>query len=153
MARALSEDLRRRVVVAVMEDGMSRRGAAQRFGIAPSTAIKLVDAWQRTGSYRPGRQGGDRRSQRIEAYATAVLALIEETPDLTLAEIATHLEDAHGLRVSQSTVWRFFHRRGITYKKNRACQRAAAPRRAATPPRLVRNPARPRPRQAGLRRW
>ena len=117
MARALSEDLRRRVVAAVVEDGMSRRVAAQRFGIAPSTAIKLVDAWQRTGSYRPGRQGGDRRSQRIEAYAAAVLALVEETPDMTLAEIATHLEDAHGLRVSQSTVWRFFHRRGITFKK------------------------------------
>ena len=133
MAQALSNDLRRRVVAAVMEGGMSRRGAAQRYGIAPSTAIKWVDAWQRTGSYRPGRQGGDRRSQRIEARAAAVLALIEETPDMTLAEIAAHLEDAHGLRVSQSTVWRFFHRRGVTFKKNRACQRAAAPRRAATP--------------------
>lgn len=117
MARSLSEDLRRRVVTAVMEGGLSRRGAAKRFGIAPSTAIKWVDAWRRGGGYRPGRQGGDRRSQRIEAHAAALLALIEETPDMTLAEIAAHLEDAHGLRVSQSTVWRFFHRRGITFKK------------------------------------
>ena len=36
---------------------------------------------------------------------------------MTLAEIAVHLESAHGVRVSQSTVWRFFHRRGITFKK------------------------------------
>ncbi len=36
---------------------------------------------------------------------------------MTLAEVAAHLEDAHGLRVSQSTVWRLFHRRGITLKK------------------------------------
>ena len=43
----------------------------------------------------------------------------DETPDMMLAEIATHLEDEHGLRVSQSTVWRFFHRRGITFKKKR----------------------------------
>ena len=120
MARALSDDLRRRVVAAATEDGLSRRGAAKRFGIAPSTAIKWVDAWQRSGTYRPGRQGGDRRSQRIEAHATAVLALIEETPDMTLAEITTHLEDRHGLRVSPSTVWRFFHRRGITFKKKTA---------------------------------
>ena len=35
---------------------------------------------------------------------------------MTLAEIAAHLENEHGLRVSQSTVWRFFHRRGITFK-------------------------------------
>ena len=130
---------------------MSRRGAAKQFGVAPSTAIKWVDAWQRTGSWRPGRQGGDRRSQRIEARAAAVLALIEETPDMTLAEIVAHLEDAHGLRVSQSTVWRFFHRRGVTFKKNRACQRTAAHRRGAAPPRLVRGPARPRPRPAGVR--
>ena len=36
---------------------------------------------------------------------------------MMLAEIAAHLEGEHGLRVSQSTVWRFFHRRGITFKK------------------------------------
>ena len=116
MAQALSDDLRRRVVAAV-DGGMSRRGAAQRFGIAPSTAIEWVRVWRRTGSYRPQPQGGDNRSQRIEARAAAVLALVEETPDMTLAEIAAHLENAHGLRVSQSTVWRFFHRRGITFKK------------------------------------
>ena len=46
-----------------------------------------------------------------------VLTLVEETPDMTLAEIAAHLESEHGVRVSQSTVWRFFHRRGIAFKK------------------------------------
>ena len=116
MTRPLSNDLRRRVVTAVA-GGMSRRGAARRFGIAPSTAIKWVRAWQRTGSFRPRPQGGDRRSHRIEARAEVVLTLVEETPDMTLAEIAAHLESEHGVRVSQSTVWRFFHRRGITFKK------------------------------------
>ena len=53
------------------------RGAAKRFGIAPSTAIKWVRAWQRTGCYRPRPQSGDRRSQRIEARAEVVLALVE----------------------------------------------------------------------------
>ena len=56
-----------------------------------------------------------------------MLALVDETPDMTLSEIATHLEDEHGVRVSQSTVWRFFHRRGITFKNNGARQRAATP--------------------------
>ena len=115
MTRPLSDDLRRRVVTAV-DDGMSRRGATKRFSIAPSTAIKWVRAWRLTGSYRPRPQGGDRRSQRIEARAETVLALVAETPDMTLAEIAAHLDSEHGLRVSQSTVWRFFHRRGITFK-------------------------------------
>ena len=113
MTQPLSNDLRRRVVVAV-DGGMLRRGAAKRFGIAPSTAIKWVGAWRRTGSYRPRAKGGDNRSHRIEARAAVVLALVEETPDMTLAEIACHLQSEHGVRVSQSTVWRFFHRRGIT---------------------------------------
>jgi len=56
-----------------------------------------------------------------------VLALVEEAPDMTLAEITAHLEDEHGLRVSRSTVWRFFHRRGITFKKTGARQRATTP--------------------------
>ena len=125
MTRPLSDDLRRRVVAAV-DDGMSRRGAVKRFGIAPSTAIKWVRARQsEQSSYRPRAQGGDRRSQRIEARAEAVLALVEETPDMTLAEIATHLESEHGVRVSQSTVWRFFHRRGITFKKTAHASEAA----------------------------
>ncbi len=119
MTRPLSNALRRRAVRAVFDGGMSRRGAARRFGIAPSTAIKWVHAWRRTGSYRSRAQGGDRRSQRIEARAEVVLALVEEAPDMTLAAIATHLEDEHGLRVSRSTVWRFFHRRSITFEKPR----------------------------------
>ncbi len=111
MARALSNDLRRRVVAAVMEGGMARRSASG-----------LRRRRRSSGSMH----GGGRRSRRIEVQAATVLAMIEETPDMTLAEIAAHLEDAHGLRASQSTVWRFFHRRGITFKKNRARQRAAA---------------------------
>ncbi len=125
MTRPLSDDLRQRVVGAVA-GGMSRRAAAARFGVAVSTAIKWVQQWRKTGSFRPRPQGGDNRSQRIEAHGEEILALVEETPDTTLAEIAARLERAHGLRVAPSTVWRFFDRHGVSFKKNRARQRAAA---------------------------
>ncbi len=125
MTRSLSNDLRQRVVGAVA-GGMSRRAAAERFGMAASTAIKWVQQWRKTGSFQPRPQGGDKRSHRIEAHGDEILALVDEKPDMTLAEIAAHLEGAHGLRVAQSTVWRFFERRGITLKKNRTRQRAAA---------------------------
>ena len=126
MTRPLSNDLRKRLVSAV-ETGMTRRSAAQRFGVAASTAIKWVDQWRRTGDVGPRPRGGDHRSQRIEAHAEEILALIEETPDITLAELAEHLDDAHGLVVAQSTIWRLLDRRGMTFKKKRARQRAAAP--------------------------
>jgi transposase len=126
MTKPLSIDLRQRLVWAV-DGGMTRRMAGERFGVAASTAVRWVDQWRRTGSVQPRPQGGDKRSQRIEAHADEILALIDETPDMTLAEIAAHLEGSHGLRVAVSTVWRFLERRGITLKKNRARQRARAP--------------------------
>ena len=124
MTRPLSNDIRERLVSAV-DSGLSRRSAAKRFGIAPSTAIKWVDLWHRTGDVGPRPRGGDRRSRRIEAHAEEILALIEETPDITLGELADHLDEVHGLTVAQSTVWRLLNRHGMTFKKNRARDRAA----------------------------
>lgn len=116
MSQALSNDLRRRLVVAV-ENGMSRRSAAKRFGVSPSTAIRWVHQWFQEGHVEPARQGGDNRSGRMETHADEVLALIDATPDITLAELAEYLEKTHGLRVSQSTVWRLLDRHGMTFKK------------------------------------
>ncbi len=125
MTKSLSKDLRERVVSAV-EYGMTRRSAAKRFGIAPSTAIKWVDRWRRTGDIGPRPRGGDHRSHRIEAHAEDILALIMGTPDTTLAELAEHLEETHGVVVAQSTIWRLLDRRGMTFKKNRARERTTA---------------------------
>jgi transposase len=105
---------------------MTRRSAAKRFGIAASTAIKWVDQWCRTGDVGPRPQGGDRRSHRLEAHAAEILGLIEETPDITLSELAEHLDEVHGVKAAQSTIWRLLDRHGMTFKKNRARQRAAA---------------------------
>ena len=125
MTKSLSKDIRERVVSAV-EGGMTRRSAAKRFGVAPSTAIKWVDRWRRTGDIGPRPRGGDHRSHRIEAHAEEILALIVGTPDTTLAELAEHLEETHGVVVAQSTIWRLLDRRGMTFKKNRARERATA---------------------------
>ena len=126
MAKPLSSDLRLRIIRAVVDEGMSCRGAASRFGVAPSTAIELVSDWRITGTCEARAQGGDRRSARIEGRAAEILALVEATPDVTLAEIADHLFNAHGERFVPSVIWRFFDRRNITFKKNSARQRAGA---------------------------
>ena len=108
-----------------VEDGASCRAAAQRFAISASTAIKWVQRWRRTGSLRPRPQGGDNRSQRIETHAAEIIQLIEEAPDVTLAEIADHVPKRHSLVVALSTVWRRLDRHGLSFKNNRARQRAA----------------------------
>ncbi len=113
MTKPLSNDIRERLVSAV-DDGLSRRSAARRFGVAVSTAIKWADQWRRTGDVGPRPQGGDRRSHRIEAHSEEILALVEEMPDITLGELAEYLDEVHGLRVAQSTVWRLLDRRAMT---------------------------------------
>lgn len=125
MTKPLSTDLRERLV-SVVDGGMTRRSAAKRFGVAASTAIKWVDQWHRTGDVEPRPQGGDHRSHRLEAHAEEILDLIEETPDITLSELAEHLDEMHGVKAAQSTIWRLLDRHGMTFKKNRARQRAAA---------------------------
>lgn len=123
MTRPLSNDLRQRVIMAVA-GGMSCRAAAERFGVAHSTAIKWVRRWRETGCIDPRPQGGDRRSERTEAYADVILALIAERADITLAEIVEHLESQHGERFALTPIWRLLDRHGQTYKKNGARQRA-----------------------------
>src|SRR5471032_1549820 len=126
MAKPLSSDLRLRIILAVEDEGLSCRGAAVRFDVAPSTAIELVSDWRSTGTCQARVQGGDRRSARIENHAAEILGLARATPDMTLTEIADHLFKAHGERFVPSVIWRFFDRRNITFKKNIARQRAGS---------------------------
>ena len=123
MTKPLSDDLRVRLIDAVAK-GMSCRSAAERFGVAASTVVKLVRRWREAGTSEPRPQGGDRRSERIEVYAAEILGLIAKTADITLAEIAIHLEQRHGERFAPSTIWRLLDRHAQTFKKNRARQRA-----------------------------
>lgn len=117
MTKALSLDLRQRVIGAITA-GMSCRAAAERFGVAPSAAVKWRRLWLETGSVAPRAQGGDTRSGRIEALGAAILAMVDETPDITLVEIAERLEREHGERFAPSTVHRFFRRHGWSFKKS-----------------------------------
>jgi transposase len=128
MARPLSGDLRSRVVEAV-NGGMSRREAAERFGVSAASAVRWVSAWHLTGRVAAQRQGGDRRSQRIEAVGATILGALKGQVDLSLDELVALLRREHGLRFARSTVWRFLDRHAMTVKKNGARSRAGQARR------------------------
>lgn len=122
MAKPISEDLRIRVVRAV-EGGMSRRAAAERFGISASSAVRFVKEWRESGATRAKRLGGDQRSQRIEEHHETIMNAIEAKPDITLVEIAEMLSE-RGASFAPSSIWRFLDRHGVTFKKKRARSRA-----------------------------
>ena len=75
MGKPLSLDLRSRLVAAVSE-GMSRRAAAERFGVSAASAVRWVEAVSTTGSVEAQPQGGDTRSHRIEAFSEVILAAV-----------------------------------------------------------------------------
>ena len=128
MGRYLSEDLRTRVIGAV-EGGMSRRAAATRYGVSVSSAIRWVGDHLREGRATARPQGGDQRSRRIEAQHDFLMAVVEETPDITLAELRARLIDERGEAFAISTLHQFFRRHGVSYKKR---QRTPANRSALT---------------------
>lgn len=138
MTKALSLDLRRRVIAAI-NGGMSCRSAAARFGIAASAAVKWRRLWLETGGVAPRAQGGDTRSGRVESVGPAILAMVAETPDITLVEIAERLAREHGERFAPSTVHRFFRRHGWSFKKSPV---TPASRTARTSPRRARRGSR-----------
>ena len=142
MAKTLSADLRVRVIAAV-DGGLSRHAAAKRFGIGVATAVRWLRAWHEAGATAAKPRGGDRHSARIEAFSSVILAAVDRQVDVTLVELAALLKREHGERFAPSTIWRFLDRRDLTFKKNRARQRAGTARRRRPARSLVRGAARP----------
>jgi transposase len=111
-------DLRSRLLSAI-DDGMSCRAAAARFGVAPSTAIRWQDQRRTTGSFAPKPQGGDMRSRRVEERRAEILAVWEARKDISLEELRLALLEL-GVQISVAGLHRFFVRRGMTRKKRLA---------------------------------
>lgn len=129
MAKPYSVDLRERVVGAVEQDGLSRREAASRFGVGVSTAINWVRRFRETGSVAPGQMGGHRPKAIQGAHREWLVERIRER-DFTLRGLVAELAE-RGLKVDYKTMWSFVHAEKLSFKKNRARQRAGSSRRRA----------------------
>jgi len=115
MARALSNDLRERVVAAVA-GGESCRAVAARFGVAVSSAVKWHQRYRATGSVAPGKIGGYRK-RVLAPHRAFIVARIEQVPHLTLHGLKDELA-ARGVKVSHNAVWQFLRAEGLRFKKN-----------------------------------
>jgi putative transposase len=115
MARPLSNDLRERVVAAVLA-GESCRVAASRFGVAVSSVVKWSQRHRATGSVKPGKMGGHRKPL-LDPHRAFIVERIKQTPHLTLHGLKDELA-GRGVRVSHNAVWMFLRREGLRFKKN-----------------------------------
>lgn len=114
MVRALSNDLRERVVAAV-GGGESCRSVAARFGVAVSSVVQWSQRQRATGSVAPGRMGGHRK-RVLEPHRALLAERIGQEPHLTLHGLKAELA-ARGVTVSHDAIWRFLRREGLRVKK------------------------------------
>jgi transposase len=115
MTTPLSQDLRRRIVLAV-EKGSSIRQVAARYEVSPSAAVKLMRRFRETGSVTPDRIGGHRRPV-LEPHQDLLRALVEAQSGITLAEIQGELR-ARGIEAQAlSTIHLMLRRMGLTRKR------------------------------------
>lgn len=125
MSRPCSMDLRERVVAAVEQEGLSRNQAAARFGVAPSSAIKWVALFRRTGSVAPGQMGGRKPRTLRGPHAEWLTARCLDRP-FTISQLVEELKSERGLKVDRRSVWEFLHAEGLSFKKNAVRARAGS---------------------------
>ena len=130
MSGAYSEDLRIRLVRYV-DGGSSARAAARVFGVSASTAVKWMQRWRREKSIAPSLVRGHRR-RLLDHHADWLLELIETRTDIRLEEIRSTLSK-RGVRVSLWTVWSFYDRHDVSFKKKPLRRRAGSTRRGSRP--------------------
>ena len=124
MAKGYSKDLRVRAV-SIVETGESAREAGRLLDVSASTAIRWIDRWTTTGSVEAKPGTGHTRSP-LEKHRQWLLDLVAAEPDLTLDEIGARLGSNKKLKTATSSVWRFYERHGISFKKNTARRRAGS---------------------------
>ena len=117
MGRPYSMDLRDRVVSAVREEGLSRRQAAARFGVAESTAVHWLKRVETTGSVAPGKIGGHRPKKIVGAHRDWLLGRCRDR-DFTLRGLVAELGE-RGLKIDYRPVWEFVHAEQLSHKKRR----------------------------------
>jgi len=124
MAKGYSKDLRVRAV-SIVEGGESAREAARVLDVGASTAIRWIERWTTTGSVDAKPGTGHSRSP-LEKHKQWLLDLVAAKPDLTLEEVRAQLRSKKRQKAGIGSIWRFYDRHAITFKKNSARRRAGS---------------------------
>jgi transposase len=128
LSPASQEDLRRRVVKAIREDGLSQAAAARTFDVSRTSVMKWLKAVERGGvNALRSRVRGRRPESLLKGWqaATIVKLISDRTPDQlklpfmlwTREAVRDLIEQRFGLSVSPRTAGRYLARWGFTPQK------------------------------------
>ncbi len=114
--KAYSEDLRKKIVQAVHQRGMSKSHAARLFGVSLSS-VKRYSRLASQGESLTPRKGGGRPPKADQATKRLLEEDIRKRPAATVTERLHFLESLTGKSLSEPTLRRLLKRMGFSRKK------------------------------------
>jgi transposase len=131
MAKAYSDDLRRKLLEAHQLGEGSLEQLAGRFRVSVSWAKKVSAAFRRTGRMeRPPAGPRGPRSKLTPEIQRELRGWIELQPDLTLVELQQRLVARRGLYSSLSRLWEVLGVLGLRLKKSHSTPPSKTPKKA-----------------------
>ena len=114
--RAYSEDLRKKIVAALEQRGMSKAEAARTFSVSLSSVKRYARSVRHGGSLTPKKSPG--RTRKVDEKAQALLKEdVKERPVATISQRRiSFLEHITATDMSDSTVRRLMKRLGFSQK-------------------------------------
>ena len=113
MAKAYSDDLRRKLLEAHDRREGSLRELAKRFGVSVPWAWKISRQRKRTGQMERMAQRHGPRSRITTEVQGKICRLVKQQPDATLVELQQRLWANARIRISFQHLWRVLHRMGL----------------------------------------
>ena len=132
MAKAYSNDLRRKLLQAYDRGEGSLRELAERFGVSSPYAWKISAQRKRTGQVERVEQRHGPESKVTGAVEQQLRSWVRQQPDLTLVELQERLWETARLPVSLARLWQVLRRLQLRLKKNRFTPRNRTPRRISS---------------------
>src|SRR5215469_11081762 len=117
MARAYSDDLRRRILQAYQQEEGSEARLAQRFRVSLSYVKKIRRQLRRTGQMERVPHHPGRKPKFTEPVRQQLRSWLQQQPDLTLTELQEQLRRQAGVAVSLPSLWTVLRKIGMRLKK------------------------------------
>ena len=125
MAKAFSDDLRRRFLSAYERGEGTLEELAKRFMVSLVYGKKLRGQFLRTGQMERIEQRRGTPRKLLDEHREQLRRWLVEAPDLTLEQLREKLEQERGLAISRAQVARALKRMGLRLKKSHSTPRSA----------------------------
>lgn len=111
--KALSMDLRERILAAVLEGNESMPKIAVRFSVSHKVVQKLKYQWRDLGTLEPQTHKVGRKRLLSDKQCARLGELVRNDPSLTLEQLRSKLR----VECCLQTIWLELRRQGLTHKK------------------------------------